>query len=58
MSSLTLLAVLAVASAPKVGDLAPDFSAKDTDGSTVTLSTMLKDGPVILAFFPKAFTPG
>jgi len=51
-------AALVMASTPKVGDPAPDFSAKDTDGNTVTLSTMLKDGPVILAFFPKAFTPG
>ena len=58
MNALTLVAALAVASAPKVGDVAPEFSAKDTDGNTVTLSTMLKDGPVILAFFPKAFTPG
>jgi peroxiredoxin len=57
MNALTLVAALAMA-APKVGDVAPDFSAKDTDGSTVTLSTMLKEGPVILAFFPKAFTPG
>jgi thioredoxin-dependent peroxiredoxin len=58
MNALSLVAALAFASAPKVGDVAPDFSAKDTDGNTVTLSTMLKDGPVILAFFPKAFTPG
>ena len=58
MISLSLVAALALASAPKVGDAAPDFTAKDTDGNSVTLSTMLKDGPVILAFFPKAFTPG
>ena len=58
MISLSLVAALALASAPKVGDAAPDFTAKDTDGNGITLSTMLKDGPVILAFFPKAFTPG
>ncbi len=59
MIALPVVAVaLVMASTPKVGDLAPDFSAKDSDGNTVTLSTMLKDGPVILAFFPKAFTPG
>jgi len=58
MNALMVVAALALSSAPKVGDAAPDFSAKDTDGNTVTLSTMLKDGPVILAFFPKAFTPG
>jgi peroxiredoxin len=56
--ALPLMAALALGTAPKVGDLAPDFTAKDTDGNTVTLSTMLKDGPVVLAFFPKAFTPG
>jgi peroxiredoxin Q/BCP len=58
MISLPLIAALALASAPKVGDAAPDFTATDTDGKAVTLSTLLKDGPVILAFFPKAFTPG
>jgi peroxiredoxin len=58
MNALSLVAALAVASAPKVGDVAPDFTAKDSAGNSVTLSTMLKDGPVILAFFPKAFTPG
>jgi thioredoxin-dependent peroxiredoxin len=58
MNALSLVAALVVASTPKVGDVAPDFSATDTDGKTVSLSAMLKDGPVILAFFPKAFTPG
>ena len=58
MNALSLVAALVVVSAPKVGDVAPDFSAKDTDGNTVTLSKMLESGPVILAFFPKAFTPG
>jgi peroxiredoxin Q/BCP len=29
-----------------------------TDGQPVTLSKLLARGPVILAFFPKAFTPG
>jgi cytochrome oxidase Cu insertion factor (SCO1/SenC/PrrC family) len=37
---------------------APDFTLDDTDGKPVTLSALLKDGPVILAFFPKAFTGG
>jgi len=37
---------------------APDFTLNDTDGKPVTLSALLKDGPVILAFFPKAFTGG
>jgi len=43
---------------PKVGDVAPDFTVTDTDGKTHTLSEMVKQGAVIVAFFPKAFTPG
>jgi peroxiredoxin Q/BCP len=41
-----------------VGDTAPDFEVADTDGQKHKLSEMVKRGPVILAFFPKAFTPG
>ncbi len=52
-----LTAVLA-STAPKMGDVAPDFTVQDTDGKTYTLSEMVKQGPVILAFFPKAFTSG
>jgi len=48
----------ALAAAPAVGVEAPDFTAADADGKAVTLSGLLKGGPVILAFFPKAFTPG
>lgn len=43
---------------PQVGDTAPDFTVTDTDGKQYTLSELVKQGPVILAFFPKAFTPG
>ena len=42
----------------KKGDLAPDFTAVDQTGATVRLSDMLADGPVVLFFYPKAFTPG
>ena len=41
-----------------VGDSAPDFTVTDTDGQQHTLSEMVTQGRVILAFFPKAFTPG
>lgn len=41
-----------------IGDIAPDFAASDTEGKTYNLSEMVERGPVILAFFPKAFTPG
>ena len=43
---------------PNPGDPAPDFTLPDQDGYPVTLSAVLKNGPVILAFYPKAFTPG
>jgi peroxiredoxin len=43
---------------PQVGETAPDFTVTDTDGKQYTLSQMVKQGPVILAFFPKAFTGG
>jgi peroxiredoxin Q/BCP len=40
------------------GDLAPDFHATDTEGHALHLAQLVKKGPVILAFFPRAFTPG
>ena len=36
----------------------PDFSAVLHDGRSVRLSELLADGPVVLFFYPKAFTPG
>ena len=41
-----------------VGAIAPEFDIEDTDGNRHVLSEMVENGPVILAFFPKAFTPG
>jgi hypothetical protein len=37
---------------------APDFTLNDTDGHPVALHDLLKRGPVILVFFPKAFSFG
>jgi len=48
----------AVMSTPAVGDIAPDFSVTDTDGVTWNLDKMVERGPVLVAFFPKAFTGG
>lgn len=42
----------------KVGDKAPDFTVQDTDNKSHALAELIKHGPVILAFFPKAFTGG
>src|SRR5438309_10309166 len=41
----------------KIGDHAPDFTAQATNGSTVSLSA-LRGHPVVIYFFPKAFTMG
>ena len=40
-----------------VGDVAPDFTLKASDGQTYTLSK-LKGKTIVLAWFPKAFTSG
>ena len=40
------------------GDLAPDFTLQDQDGKELTLSHLLKDGPVVLFFYPAALSGG
>ena len=40
------------------GDKAPDFSLPASDGETYTLSQFIGVKPVVIAFFPKAFTGG
>ena len=54
-----LVAAHPAAAALRVGDTAPDFSAQGAqDGKLVTvdLSELRKKGPVVLYFFPSAFT--
>ena len=56
LSTLALLGVLfvaaqstgSVATIPKVGDHAPDFTLAQIDGKKLTLSTELRSGPVVL----------
>jgi peroxiredoxin Q/BCP len=42
----------------EIGDQAPPFRLPGTDGATHQLSDYLGGKPVVLAFFPKAFTGG
>ncbi|WP_153915866.1 thioredoxin-dependent thiol peroxidase [Shewanella sp. TC10] len=41
-----------------VGDLAPQFSLQNQFDETISLADALKDGPVLVYFYPKASTPG
>ena len=55
---LLLLAAPALGASPKVGDRAPDFTLQGSDGKQRTLSQFLGKQELVLAWFPKAFTPG
>src|SRR3989441_5094945 len=48
--------VTATAAAPRVGDLAPDFTLPGTAGADVALANFRGRKNVLLAFFPLAFT--
>ncbi|WP_417291221.1 thioredoxin-dependent thiol peroxidase [Corallibacter sp.] len=41
----------------KIGDKAPEFSAQDQDGNTISLSDY-KGKKLVVFFYPKASTPG
>lgn len=41
----------------KVGDTAPDFSAKDQDGKTISLKEAIKNGPVVMLFYRGQWCP-
>ena len=42
----------------KVGDLAPSFSLRGSDGKTHTVAEHKGRNAVVVAWFPKAFTGG
>ena len=41
-----------------IGGRAPEFTLPDHTGQPVSLSTLLRAGPLILYFYPADFTPG
>ena len=57
---LSLASILFVPAAIslEIGDPAPDFKLEGSDGRTHQLAEYLGDRPVVIAFFPKAFTGG
>lgn len=55
--SLLLAPAMVLAAELKVGDAAPEFSLKGSDGKTHTLADY-KGKVVVVAWFPKAFTGG
>jgi peroxiredoxin len=43
--------------AKKAGDVAPSFSLKDSEGSTIGSASLLKRGPVVLSFYRGVWCP-
>ena len=41
-----------------IGGRAPEFTLPDQSGDSLSLSTLLRQGPLILYFYPADFTPG
>lgn len=41
-----------------IGARAPEFTLPDSDGQPTSLSNLLRDGPLVLYFYPADFTPG
>jgi len=61
LAGLATLSGAPANAALKVGDSAPDFTTAAAIGGktfTFSLAEALKKGPVVLYFYPKAFTPG
>jgi len=42
----------------KAGSKAPEFSLQNDEGVDTTLTDLLRDGPLVLYFYPADFTPG
>ena len=58
MMAVATATVLTMAEPLKVGDEAPNFEMKGSDGKTYKLSDFKGKKPVVIAWYPKAFTGG
>jgi peroxiredoxin Q/BCP len=61
LAAFALLALLAPAAAAadlEAGDPAPAFSLPGSDGKTHALADHVGKRGIVVAWFPKAFTPG
>jgi peroxiredoxin Q/BCP len=62
LAGLSVLAAFLIAGAVaddlKTGDKAPEFSLEASDGKTYTLEQFKGKKPIVIAWFPKAFTKG
>jgi peroxiredoxin len=56
-ADLELSASGIVGRALKAGDAAPDFALPGVDGQTTRLSTLLRDGPVVVSFYRGGWCP-
>lgn len=52
------MALFGKSAALKVGDRAPDFALSDQYGNLIRLADFRGKAPVVLAFYPRASTPG
>src|SRR5690349_11902046 len=58
MLSMNHVTQSAAAAEPQVGQPAPDFELAGSDGKTYKLSDYKGKSAVVIAWFPKAHTPG
>lgn len=55
---LFLMTLMSQGGELKIGDQAPDFELKGSDGKMYKLSDFKDEKAVVVAWFPKAFTGG
>ncbi|MBT3427342.1 MAG: redoxin domain-containing protein [Gammaproteobacteria bacterium] len=58
LTGLLVVGSLAARAELMVGDPAPEFSVMGSDGKLHALSDSRGNNPLVIAFFPKAFTGG